>query len=461
MAKNDLSSALLMDTEEVAPCQKKFDFTAEKDTIEQEVKKVIREISGMVVIPGFRKGKAPKQMVMKRYGKDVIDEMKRRIYSAAFEKVTADESMDIVSYGVPSEEAEMKIDDAYKFSLKFDLAPEFEVGEYKGVKVKVDAVTVDPKAVEERVDYYRNMYATYADIDTPAEKEDMLKVSYTSDFELPEDASPALKRQVEAENNWLWLSDPEMIPGAIKAMTGAEGGKEYTFTANYPKDWRDAELAGKKVKYTVNVLNVQRRKPLSDEELAEKMQIESLEKLTETLSQSMIQETEMKRRGEIADDVYQAVSKNINDFELPPGVLEGEIEKELRRVAQSSVKSEEDAETFKKDIEKHRKEAEKSAADKLRRMFIMRKIAKAENISVEQHEIDGQIKNMSKYYGYKEKEFRSMLEKSGGMEDMHLDILAAKVSDFLVDNAEVTENAAKKAPAKKPAVKKTAAKKAE
>ncbi|QSH40146.1 trigger factor [Lentisphaerota bacterium ZTH] len=449
MAKNDLSSALLMNTEEVAPCQKKFDFTAEKNTIEEEAKKVIREISGMVVIPGFRKGKAPRQMVMKRYGKDVIDEMKRRIYSAAFEKVTADDSMDIVSYGVPAEEGELKIDDAYKFSLKFDLAPEFEVGDYKGVKVKVDAVALDPAAVAERVDYYRNMYAAYADIDTPAEKEDMLKVSYTSDFELPEDASPALKRQVEAEDNWLWLSEPEMIPGAIKALTGAENGKEYSFTASYPKDWRDAELAGKKVNYTVNVLNVQRRKPLSDEELAEKMQLESVEKLTETLTQGMTQEAEMKRRGEIADKVYQAVSKKVEDFALPPGILEGEIEKELRRVAQTSVKSEEDAETFKKDLEKHRKEAEKNAADKLRRMFIMRKIAKAEDINVEQHEIDGQIKNMSKYYGYKEKEFRSMLEKSGGMEDMHLDILAAKVSEFLVDNAEIAEKAAKKTAAKK------------
>ncbi|MDD5599609.1 MAG: hypothetical protein PHV82_16815, partial [Victivallaceae bacterium] len=87
-------------------------------------------------------------------------------------------------------------------------------------------------------------------------------------------------------------------------------------------------------------------------------------------------------------------------------------------------------------------EAEKAAEEKLRKTFIMRKIAQLENISVEQHEIDGQIKGMSAHYGYKEKEIRSMLEKAGGMEEMHMDMLAVKVAGFLGKEAKVKEKAA-------------------
>ena len=88
--------------------------------------------------------------------------------------------------------------------------------------------------IDERVKFYRTMYGNYAEVAGPAQKDDMLKVSYKSDFVLPEDASAALKRQVEAENTFLWLSDPETIPGCTAALTGAETGKEYTFKAEYP-----------------------------------------------------------------------------------------------------------------------------------------------------------------------------------------------------------------------------------
>jgi trigger factor len=449
MSNNTLVDALKMNVQDVKACQKKFEFTLEKDILSKETDKVVRYIAGMVVIPGFRKGKAPTKMIVSRYEKDVMEELKRRIYSSAFEKVTEDKSLDIVSYGMPAEDGELKLDDTYKFSLNFDIAPEFELPEYKGIEVDIPAVKISKKEVDERLDYYKNMYATYADIDTPAEKEDMLKVSYTSDFELAEDASPALKRQVEAENNWLWLNDPEMIPGAIKALTGAEKDKEYSFEAKYPEDWRDAELAGKNVKYNVKVLGVQRRSPLTEEEVVEKMKLDSVDKLIENIKEGLEREAEMKRKGEISTKVYEALSKKVGDFEVPPTVLEGEIDKEIRRVAQTEVKSEEDAEAFKKDMDKHRKEAEKTAIEKLRRMFILRKIAKLEDINVEQHEIDGQIKGMSQYYGYKENELRAMMEKSGGMEEMHLEILTAKVSEFLADNA--TAKAGKKATKKETA----------
>ncbi|MDD5599095.1 MAG: trigger factor, partial [Victivallaceae bacterium] len=422
MGNNKLSDNLKMTCKEEKPCSKVFLFTAEKNLVGGEFKDVIREFSRMVVIPGFRKGKAPAAMLIKRYNKEVMGEMQRRMFAAAFEKVTADKSMDIVSYGAPQETAPLKLDAEYGFSIAFDLAPEIEIPEYKGVEVEVEPVKVSQEDVDKQIDYYRNMYAAYEDIDTPARAEDMLKVSYTSDFELPEDASPSLKRQVSAESNWLWLNKPELIPGAVEALTGAEKGREYKLEADYPADWRDAELAGKKVKYEIKILNVQRRKALTDEEVVEKMKFESVEKMREMFETVAKNEAERNREAEISRKVYETLAGKINKFDLPPNILAGETQNELHRMAQG-VKNEEEAEKFKQDLEARKKEAEKAAEEKLRKTFIMRKIAQLENISVEQHEIDGQIKGMSAHYGYKEKEIRSMLEKAGGMEEMHMDML--------------------------------------
>ena len=448
MSNNKLSDNLIMTCKEEKACVKDFLFVADKTTVENELKNIIKEFSKMVVMPGFRKGKAPAKMLIKRYEKDIVGELQRKIYGAAFEKVTADKSLDIVSYGNPKDVAPLKLDAEYRFSIAFDLAPEIELPEYKGIEVETAPIKVAEKDIDKQIDHYRNMYATYEDIETPAEAEDMLKVSYTSDFELAEDASASLKRQVSAESNWLWLNEPELIPGAVKALIGAEKDKEYKLEATYPADWRDAELAGKKVKYDIKVLGIQRRKSLNDEEVVEKMKFESVEKMREMFETVAKNEAEKAREAEISEKVYTILDKKIKNFDLPPNILNGEIQNELHRMAQG-VKSEEEAETFKKDMDAHKKAAEKTATAKSRKTFIMRKIAELEKISVEQHEIDGQIKGMSAHYGYQEKEFRSMLEKAGGMEEMHMDMLSVKVANFLAKEAKIKEKAAKKKAAPK------------
>lgn len=263
----------------------------------------------------------------------------------------------------------------------------------------------------------------------------MLKVSYKSDFPLPEDASPALKRQLEAESTFLWLSDPETIPGCTAALTGAEVGKEYTIKAEYPADYREAALAGKTVNYTVKVEGIQRRVELTDQELAEKARVKTIEEFRDMLRKAMEQENQSKQRSAVIEKVYAEIDKAIPEFELPPSVLASEVQKELQKIARETVKSEEDAEKFKAGLEEHKKAAEEPAKKALRRTFILRKIAKAEEIKLEQGEVDAQLREMSRYYGYKEKEFRDMLEKNGGMDDLQLDILSNKVLNHLADMA--------------------------
>ena len=104
-------------------------------------------------------------------------------------------------------------------------------------------------------------------------------------------------------------------------------------------------------------------------------------------------------------------------------------------IARDTVKSEEDAEKFKKEIDAHRAEAEKAARAALRKTFLLRKIARLEKITLDQKEVDAQLRDMSHYYGYKEKEFRDMLEKNGGMDDLQLDLINAKVLNQLAEAA--------------------------
>ena len=429
MAKK-LVDSIQMEVRSTQPCRKEFDFVVPADAVKAETDRTISEFSYAVAIPGFRQGKAPAGLIKSKYAPQIKEELQRRIIYTAYEMASRDESLDIISCGLEGD-PKVEFGAEFKFTLGADVAPEFELGDYKSIKVELPLDAVTDEQVEERVKFYRTMYGNYAEVAGPAQKDDMLKVSYKSDFVLPEDASAALKRQVEAENTFLWLSDPETIPGCTAALTGAETGKEYTFKAEYPADYREAALAGKTVEYTVKVEGIQRRTELSDEELAEKARVKSIAEFRDMLRKAMEQENAAKQHNATVEKVYEELDKAIAEFELPPSILAAEVQKELQKMAREVVKSEEDAEKFKADLEENKKKAEEAAKKLLRRTFILRRIARDENIKLEESEVDTQLREMSRYYGYKEKEFRSMLEKNGGMDDIQLDMLSNKVLNHL------------------------------
>ncbi len=437
MSEN-LKSAIELTCSEIQPGKLKAAFKVSKKSLASEANSVASEFSKFAQIPGFRVGKAPAQMVLKKYAPHVKEELTKRIMGLALDKFNEDQDAEAVAVNLPEGAAQpqLELGQDFSFEMEFDVAPKFELPDYKKIEVESKPVKVTKKQVEERIESHKKMYASYQDIEEAAQKEDMLKVSYTSDFELAEDAPVTLKRQVASDDNWVWLNEPEVIPGVIDALTGAEKDKEYEFTAEYPADHREPALAGKKVTYKMKVNNVQRRVPVKDiKELCEKMNIENEEKLNEQVEESLRLEAQNQADREKREQFIEELEKVVGDLVIPPTVLAQETQKELRHLANATVKSEEDAEAFKKDIDKHKAEAEDAAKAKLRRVFIMQRIAKAENISVDEAEIDQQIKGMSSYYGMKPNDLRKLMEDNGGLDDMHMDILIGKVTDFLVENS--------------------------
>ena len=442
MPVDALKDAIKENRTELEPCSWKVEYTVPGDVLDKECASVLNEFAKVAELPGFRKGKAPKQLIKKRYSEKIDDELIQRCLYTAFQKTAEDEKFEVVSYAMPKEsKPEYKQGQDLAFEITFDVAPEFELPEYKKIAVEISKPEIADKDIDAKLEEFRQMYADYVNVEGAAEAGDMLKVSYSSDFELPEDASATLKRQVEAEEGWIWLNEPEIIPGAIAAMTGAEKDKDYTFTAEYADDYREADLAGKKVEYKVKVLEVQRRKPLEDEaQLCEKMGVKDLAALRERVSRSLEMEGVQKRQSEARTQVVEKLIGQIADFPIPPSVLAQEVQREIRQIANREVKKEEDAEKFKEDIDKFKEEAEASAKDRMKRMFILRKIAKLENIQVENEEVDAQLQNYSRHHGYRANELRRYMEQSGRMDDLQLDMLMEKVTGFLADNAEIKES---------------------
>ena len=263
MAKK-LADVIQMECAEPSACTREYSFTLAAADVKSESDRTLAVVAQMVQLPGFRAGKAPLALVRSKYAPQIEEELRNRVVSAAIEKIESakDELLSLNFKTLP----EFKEGEDVKFVLAADVAPAIDLGDYNAMKLDIPLDAVEDKQIDERIETYRG-YGKYAEVDAPAVEGDMLKVDYESDLALPEDANAAVKRQAAAKDTFLWLSQPEAIPGSAKALEGAEKGKEYEFVSEYPADYREKELAGKKVNYKVKVLSVQHRGKLTDEEL--------------------------------------------------------------------------------------------------------------------------------------------------------------------------------------------------
>ena len=436
MAVDSLLEKVQIEIKEVDACTRTMEAKYSAEQVDGTFKDAVKEAGKYAQLPGFRKGKAPASLILSKYKDYILDDVTKVLQQNAFRKLTENKDLDIVSFGQIKAEAKPENGKDYAFSMDVEIAPSFELPEYKGITVKVEQKETLDEHYEAQLKYIKNLYAEFLSVEDPAVAGDMLKVSYESDFELPEDASAALKRAVKNEEGWFYLTEPEQIPGMLKAMTGAKKGDEVKFKADFPADWREPALAGKSVNYTVKVAEVQRRVPVeSEEKLAEKLGMENVEKMHDFLKKKAENELEEARKAEIREKAAEQVISKVADFEMPKGILGMATQREFSRIADQLVRKEEDVEKFKAEKDKHLEDAKKAAAARMKRFFILRKIAQAENITVSDEEVDLQIRQMSAYLGYKEKEVRKMLDNNGGYSEIQSDILMSKVVGFIAEQA--------------------------
>lgn len=439
--KKSLQEAIKIELSEKEPCLMEAKVVVPSENIDAEIEKSVKMISKQAQIPGFRAGKVPIALIKKRFTDNINDELIQNIHVATYQKLKEISKTELVSMPTPENEIVPPVaNEDYTFNITVNVAPEIEIPKYEGLKLKKESVTVEKKAIDAEIARIREMYADYTTIDEAGKKDDMLKISYTSNLEPLEEALPAYDKFVKADDTWCWLSDPEMIPGIIKALIGAKAGDEKTLSTTFPDDFTEPSLIGKKADFKITVVEVQRRLPLkSDEEFCKRINVPDMKTFSDQIEKNMETQESMKSDNLLKEEAMSQICDKITVKDFPPLMLAQAINMEFRVIANNLVKKEEDVEAFKKDKDVHQKAAEETARKQLSKFFICNAIALKEDISVSQEEIENQIKSMSQSYGYKPEEFKKHLEESGSMDQMHMEMLISKVNDLLIAKANITD----------------------
>jgi trigger factor len=443
MISDIVKDSVKVEKKELEPCLQQIDFTIPSDKVELGYNKIAKSFAKEAKLQGFRPGKAPVSMVKKLYKKNIEEEIVKELCSAAFQPLSED--LDMLSYNfIDNKQPEIKLGSDFAFSLKVNVAPEIEIPEYKGIKIEMEKNELKEEDLEDKIKYFREIYGKFENVEEGAGEGDMLKVSYTSDVELPDEAKDQLKNLVNSKVNYIWLNkNDDLIPGINTTLKGKKTGEEVKHTAKFADDFEEKALAGKTVNYDIKIDEVQRKVPIeSDEELCTKLMVKNLDELKDRIKKMSEQEVENANTTVKRNKVIEILTKDLS-FPVPPDVLKEATANEFSAMISEKMKDETaDKEKVQKEIKDSRddlmKEAEEKAVKRVRNFLFLRKIGKLENLQVEEHELDKHIQQMSYYYGQKPEEIKNKLINSGNISQVADEVLINKVTDLIAKEAEVT-----------------------
>jgi trigger factor len=434
-----------VNVENLGPCKKLLRVEVEPQKVDEAFDEVAKDYQKHARLPGFRPGKAPKDMVLKKYEAEIQDEVKRKVISNSYHTAVKNEKITVV--GQPDiEDIQFAKGQPLQFVANIETAPDFELPEYKGIAAKREQSSVTDADVEHAINMLRDRVGDFKTQTRPLQKGDMAVVNYkgSSEGKPLTEIAPTAKGLTEQKGFWVEVKENSFIPGFAEQLIGMNAGEKRTVNVDFPQEFVSPQLAGKKGTYEVELVEVKEKVlPAIDDALAKQYGAENLDKLREGVRADLQNELNTKQSRSIRNQVTDALLKQVN-VELPETL----VQHETRSIVYNLVSENQQRGVPKEAIEAKKDEIYKNATnmakERVKASFIFQKIAAKEGVRVEQIEIAGRLQTMATQYQMPVDKLVKEMEKADRLGDVYSQILTEKVIELLVQNAKVEDVPAEK-----------------
>lgn len=439
--------------ETLAPCKKQLRVEIDASAVDSTFESITKEFQKEARFPGFRPGKAPREMVVKKYDKDIQDEVKRKLISDHYRKALDEHKLEVI--GPPDiEELQFGRGQALQFLATVETAPDFQLPEYKGLPVAIETRTVTDEDVDKAVELLRSQRMEFKTVDRTATMTDMVVVNYTGtcDGKPLTDLAPTAKGLTEQHHFWVDMEPGKFIPGFSEQLVGAKAGDQRTVEVTFPADFVTPQLAGRPGIYAVEVVEVKERVlPAVNDEFAKSFGAEDLARLKEGVRRDLENELKYSRDKAIRNQLIRALLDRVQ-FDLP----ESSVAQETRNVVYNIVSENQKRGVTRDIIERQKNEiytaAAQGARERVKVSFLLRKIAEKENIGVSNEEVARRVQVMASMYQIPPEKFVKDLKKRDGLVEIYDQLANEKTVQFLQTHAKIEDTpAATAAPATLPA----------
>jgi len=428
--------------ENLAPCKKLVRVELDATVVDETFATITKNFQKQAALPGFRPGKAPLPMVVKKYDAEIKEEAKRKLIGDSYRKALDEQKINAIGYP-DIEEIQFERGQSLLFAATVETAPEFELPEYKGLPLKRDTRTVSDADVDRALELLARQQIKFETVAREVRTGDVAVVNYTGtvDGKPITDLAPTAKGLTEQKNFWVDLAPNTFIPGFADQLAGAKAGEHRTVTVEFPADFVTKELVGLKGVYEVEVVEVKEKiLPAIDDAFAKTFGAEDLTALRMGVRNDL--ENELKAtqeksvRGQLLGGLLSRVS-----FELPEAVVAQETRQVVYNIVQENSKRGVGRDIIEQQKDEIYTAAARSAKDRVKLSFLVQRIATKEGVQVSQEEVVHRVQALATAYQIPVDKFIKDLQKRNGVNEIYEQIAHEKVVRLLQQYAQVEDEA--------------------
>jgi trigger factor len=425
---------------DVGPCKKLLRVELPEAEVEAKFAEVEEDFKKHANLPGFRKGKAPKDMVLKSFSKEIKEEAQRKLVSESYREAVKQQELRVYHL-LDVEDPHLERGKPMTFAATVEIFPNFELPQYRGLPAKRESREVSEADINSAIELLRARLATFQKVDREARDGDIAVVHYTGacDGRPIAELAPASRGLAAQQNFWVEIKEGTFLPGFAAQLKGATAGSKRAVQVDFPADFPTSPLAGKKGVYEVEVVEIKERVlPALDDTFAKSWEANDLKGLREGVRQDLQNELNDKLTRSVRDQTVRALINSVN-FDMP----ESAVLAETRNVVYEIVRENQQRGLSKDLIDKNKDEifnaANLAAKDRVKAAFIFQKIAEKEGIKVEQSEFDARVFSMAKSMKMPPEKLLKEIQKRDGVQQIAEQILSEKVIDFLQLHARIED----------------------
>ena len=426
--------------ENLAPCKKLLRVEVDAKAVDEAFDSTAKEFQKQASLPGFRPGKAPRALVLKKYEPDIKDEVKRKLIGDAYRRAVDEKKIVVVGYP-DIEEIQFGRGQALQFAATIETAPEFQLPDYKGLPVKREVKSVTEADVERALKLLAQQHTKFETVARELRLGDIAVVNYTGtcDGKPLTEIAPTAKGLAEQKNFWVDVGPETFLPGFADQLLGARAGEKRTVNTDFPADFATKELAGKKGVFDVELVEVKEKVlPPVDDAFAKKYGAENLEKLSAGVRRDLENELKYSQTRAIRGQLVRSLLERVN-FDLP----ETAVAHETRNVVYDIVRENSQRGVSRDLIEKQKDEiysaATRSAKERVKLSFLIQRIAEQEKIAVSQEEALRRAQTLAAMYQIPPDKFLKDLQKRDGVMELYDQVAHEKVLAFLEQSAKIED----------------------
>ena len=418
-------SLLKVEITESGPCERTMDVTVQPEAVKLEREKVIADIRKEAKIKGFRPGKAPRNLIETTYAGSIRDELLQKVVSSNFQKALEQEK--IAPMNQPQVE-EVDLDDNYKltFQARFEVSPQIKLSRYKKFKIEKKVHNVIDKDVDSAIENLREQYANFVPKDGAAQKGDYLLMDFIV-LDEQGDASPEARRT----NQMVMAGHEDPYALFSHALVGKSEGENQRIEIDFPEDYPDESLRAQKVVYLVDVKGLRRKTlPEVDDNFAKQInQTEDLASLKAMIRENLEREIHQRADRQVEEDLFREIIE-ANPFDIPPSLVEATIQRQIENIKNQG-----------RDVDENQMAEliRPSAEFAVKREYVMGEIARREEISVSDEDINAKVDEFATQLGKDVAEVRKDFRSREAMSHLRSMISVEKVVRFLVEHNDIKQ----------------------